>query len=256
MSLSRRSLNICLHNHVSLVHLGWNHMVQTFPLPTFTENGEWTANPTAHASMREWPTCSTTSPRLSLAPPTDPLVFTQYATNYCKVEKMQSMKLTGKSKTHFHFFYLIQDSRALVDKCKHTMYDCKAKKLCSTAMGNLSKACNTITTSTTTSTMHHLQAYLANISPVIEAQFVCVLTLLHIKMPAIFIVTRTFPLHIVPHPCGHTSRKSTTNTNCLFSEASRCLTNSASSSHTLFSIPKMPSISSRTELVTLQPINS
>ena len=53
-----------------------------------------------------------------------------------------------------------------------------------------------ITTSTTISNVHHLHAYLANISAIIEAQFHCNPTLLNIKTPAMFVVACTFALHV------------------------------------------------------------
>ena len=45
--------------------------------------------------------------------------------------------------------------------------------------------------------MHHLRAYLANIRAVIEAQFVCDLSLKDIHTPAMFVVVRTFALHLL-----------------------------------------------------------
>jgi hypothetical protein len=44
--------------------------------------------------------------------------------------------------------------------------------------------------------VHHLRAYLANICAVIEAQFVCDLSLKDIRNPAMFVVARTFALHL------------------------------------------------------------
>jgi hypothetical protein len=44
--------------------------------------------------------------------------------------------------------------------------------------------------------MHHLRAYLVNICTVIEAQFVCDLSLKDIHTPAMFVEARTFALHL------------------------------------------------------------
>jgi hypothetical protein len=44
--------------------------------------------------------------------------------------------------------------------------------------------------------VHHLQAYVANICTVIEAQFVCDLSLQDIHTPATFVVACTFTLHL------------------------------------------------------------
>ncbi len=126
----------------------------------------------------------------------DPLVYAQYATSYYKVATMMSIKLTGESKKHFRYFYLIPDSKSLAKRCKHTAYDHEAEELLGESQENLSKVCTTITTSTTINTAHHLRAYLANICVVIEAQFTCDLSLLDIKTPAMFVVAHTFALHI------------------------------------------------------------
>ncbi len=50
--------------------------------------------------------------------------------------------------------------------------------------------------STAINAVHHLWVYLANICAVIKAQFTCDLTLLDIKMPAMFVVACIFALHI------------------------------------------------------------
>jgi hypothetical protein len=44
--------------------------------------------------------------------------------------------------------------------------------------------------------VHHLRAYLTNICAVIKAQFVCGLSLKDIHTPAMFVVARTFALHL------------------------------------------------------------
>ena len=48
----------------------------------------------------------------------DPLVCMQYATSYYEVSTMQSIKLTGKSKKCFHYFYLIPDSKSLAKNAR------------------------------------------------------------------------------------------------------------------------------------------
>jgi hypothetical protein len=44
--------------------------------------------------------------------------------------------------------------------------------------------------------VYHLRAYLANICAIIEAQFVCDLSLKDIHTPAMFVIARTFALHL------------------------------------------------------------
>jgi hypothetical protein len=44
--------------------------------------------------------------------------------------------------------------------------------------------------------MHHLRAYLANICAIIKAQFVCDMSLKDSHTPAMFVVARTFALHL------------------------------------------------------------
>ncbi len=58
-----------------------------------------------------------------------PLVYAQYATSYYKVATMMSINLTGKSKKHFRYFYLISDSKSLTEECEQTAYDGKAEEM-------------------------------------------------------------------------------------------------------------------------------
>ena len=109
---------------------------------------------------------------------------------------MQSIELTGKSKKWFRFFYLVLDSKSLMEEWESTSYDHKAEELLGETKENLSKEKTTITTSTTISNVHHLRAYLVNICAVIEAQFVSNLSLRDIHTPAMFVVARTFTLHL------------------------------------------------------------
>jgi hypothetical protein len=126
----------------------------------------------------------------------DPLVYAQYVTSYYEVSSMQSIELTGKSKKHFHHFYFVPDSNSLAEERKLTSHDRKAKELLGEAKENLSKVKTTITMSTAISNVHHLHAYLANICAVIDVQFICDITLKVIHTPAMFVVARTFTLHL------------------------------------------------------------
>ena len=126
----------------------------------------------------------------------DPLVYTQYTMSYYKVLSMQSIKLTGKSKKRFCYFYLVVDSKTLAKECKLASYNCEAEDLLGESKENLSKVKTTITTSTTISNVNHLCTYLANICAFIEAQFVCDLALVDIHTPAMFVVARTLTLHL------------------------------------------------------------
>jgi hypothetical protein len=114
-------------------------------------------------------------------------VYAQYATSYYKVATMQSIELTGKSKKRFRFFYLILDSKSLAEECESASYCREAEELLGKAKENLSKVKTTITTSTAITTVHNLRAYLANICAVIEAQFICDMSLKDIH---------TFALHL------------------------------------------------------------
>jgi len=126
----------------------------------------------------------------------DPLVYAQYATSYYEVSSMQSIELTGESKKRFRFFYLVPDSKTLAEERESASYDREAEELLGESTANLSKVNTTITTSTAINTVYHLRAYLANICAVIEAQFVCDLSLKDIHTPAMFVVARTFALHL------------------------------------------------------------
>jgi hypothetical protein len=126
----------------------------------------------------------------------DPLVYAQYDTGYYEVSSLQSIELTGESKKRFCYFYLVPDSKSLAEECKSASYDRKVEELLGEARENLSKVKTTITTSTAISNMHHLHAYLTNICAVIEAQFVCDLSLADIHTPAMFAVACTFALHL------------------------------------------------------------
>jgi hypothetical protein len=109
---------------------------------------------------------------------------------------MQSIELTGKSKKRFRYFYLAPDSKSLAKEHESASYDREAEELLGKTKKNLSKVKTTITMSTAITTVHHLRAYLANICAVIEAQFVCDMSLKDIHTPAMFVVARTFPLHL------------------------------------------------------------
>ena len=89
-----------------------------------------------------------------------------------------------------------RDSKSLTEERESSSYDRKAEELLGEAKENLSKVKTTITTSTAISNVHHLSAYIANICAVIEAQFVCDLSLKDIHTPAMFVVARTFALHL------------------------------------------------------------
>ena len=201
-------LNDRLRDRARLAHLGWDRTAQSLHLPTFTENGEWIYNQPDRAGINEnMANMFNNIPETLLSstdflhrevdlPHHDPLVYAQYATSYYEVATMMSIDLTGESKKRFRYFYLVPDSKSLAEEREHTAYDREAEELLGESKENLSKVRTTITTSTTINAVHHLRAYLANICAVIEAQFICDLTLLDIKTPAMFVVARTFALHI------------------------------------------------------------
>ena len=126
----------------------------------------------------------------------NPLVYALYATSHYEVSTMQSIELIGESKKRFRYFYLVPDSKSLAKECKTASYDCEAEELLGKAKENLSKVKTTITTSTDITTMYNLRAYLVNICTVIEAQFVCDMSLKDIHTPAMFVMARTFALHL------------------------------------------------------------
>ena len=70
----------------------------------------------------------------------DLLVYTQYLTSYYKVASMMSIKLIGKSKKCFCYFYLIPDSKSLAEEQEHTAYDHEAKELLGKAKENLRRS--------------------------------------------------------------------------------------------------------------------
>jgi hypothetical protein len=124
-------------------------------------------------------------------------VYAQYAMSYFEPNSMQSIELTGKSKKRFRYFYLVPDSKSLAEERKSESYDHEAEELLGEAKENLSKVKMTIATSTAISTVYHLRAYLANICAVIEAQFVCDLSLKDIHTPTMFVIACTFTLHLL-----------------------------------------------------------
>jgi hypothetical protein len=109
---------------------------------------------------------------------------------------MQSIELIGESEKRFRYFYLVPDSKSLAEERETTSYDREAEEILGETKENLSKVKTTITTSTAITSVHHLRAYLANICAVIEAQFICDLSLKDICTPAMFVVARTFALHL------------------------------------------------------------
>ena len=201
-------LNERLRDRAKLANLGWDRSAKSLHLPTLTENGEWIYRNTDRASINEAmanmfanipETLATSTDFLHREvdlPHHDPLVYAQYATSYYEVTPMQSIELTGESKKRFRYFYLVPDSKSLAEECEAASYDREAEELLGEAKENLSKVKTTITTSTAINTVHHLRAYLANICAVIEAQFDCDLSLTDIHTPALFVVARTFALHL------------------------------------------------------------
>jgi hypothetical protein len=119
-----------------------------------------------------------------------------YTTSYFKVSMMHSIELTSESKKRFQYFYLILDSKSLAKEGKAASYDCKAEELLGEAKENFSKVKTTITTSTTISNVNHLWAYPVNICTVIEAHFVCNLSLQDNHTPAMLVMACTFTLHL------------------------------------------------------------
>jgi len=67
---------------------------------------------------------------------------------------MQSIKLTGKSKKRFGYFYLVPDSKSLAEERECASYDHEAEELLGEAKENLSKVKTTIITSTAISNVH------------------------------------------------------------------------------------------------------
>jgi hypothetical protein len=90
--------------------------------------------------------------------------------------------------------------RSLAEESESTSYDPEAKELLGKAKENLSKVKTTITMNTAITTVHHLRTFLANICTIIEAQFICDMSLKDIHTPAMFVVARTFALHLLSLP--------------------------------------------------------
>ena len=201
-------LNDRLRDRAKLANLGWDRIAESVHLPTLTENGEWLyCNPdragineamaNMFANIPEALSQSTDFLHREVdLPRHDPLVYAQYATSYYEVSSMQSIELTGESKKRFRYFYLVPDSKTLAEERESASYDREAEELLGESKANLSKVNTTITTSTAINTVYHLRAYLANICAVIEAQFVCDLSLKDIHTPAMFVVARTFALYL------------------------------------------------------------
>jgi hypothetical protein len=201
-------LNKKLRDCTKLANLGWDRTAESLHLPLLTENGEWIYRCTDQAGINEamvnmFANIPKAIPHSTNflhcevdLPHHDPLVYTQYTTSYYEVMMMQSIELTGESKKRFCYFYLIPDSKSLAKESESASYDRKAEELLGKAKENLSKVKTTITTSTAITTMHHLRAYLANICAIIEAKFVWDLSLKDIRTPAMFVVARTFALHL------------------------------------------------------------
>ena len=206
--LKEAPLNERLRDRAKLANLGWDRSAETLHLPALTESGDWLYCSADRAGINEAMANMFANIPEALAQSTDflhrevdlprhdPLVYAQYATSYYEVSSMQSIELTGESKKRFRYFYLVPDSKSLAEERESASYDREAEELLGEATTNLSKVNTTIKTSTAINTVHHLRAYLANICAVIEAQFVCDLTLRDIHTPAMFVVARTFALHL------------------------------------------------------------
>jgi hypothetical protein len=114
-----------LHVRAMLTNLGWDRMAESLHLPALTENGEWIYSCTDQAGINEAmvnmftniPEAITHSTdflhREVDLPHHDPLVYALYTMSHYEVSTMQSTKLTGESKKHFCYFYLVPDSKAL-----------------------------------------------------------------------------------------------------------------------------------------------
>jgi hypothetical protein len=201
-------LNEKLHIRATLTNLGWDRMDESLHLPALTENGEWIYRSTDRAGINEAMVNMFANIPKALAhstdflhrevdlPHHDPLVYALYATSHYEVSTMQSIELTGESKKRFRYFYLVPDSKSLAEERETVSYDHEAEEFLGEAKENLSKVKTTITTSTAITSVHHLRAYLANICAIIEAQFVSDLSLKDIHTPAMFVVARTFALHL------------------------------------------------------------
>jgi hypothetical protein len=184
-------------------------MAESLHLPTLTENGVWCYCSPDGEGINEAMANMFTNITKALSQSTDflhcevdlphhdPLVYAQYVTSYYKVFSMQSIKLTGESKKCFCYFYLVPDSKSLAEERKSASYNCKAGELLGEAKENINKVKMTVTMSMAINTAHHLRAYLTNICAVIKAQFICDMSLKDIHTPAMFVVARTFALHLL-----------------------------------------------------------
>jgi hypothetical protein len=202
-------LNDKLCDGAKLANLGWDRTSESLHLPTLTENGEWVyccpdragineAMANMFANIPEAIAQSTDFLHRKVdLPQHDPLVYAQYAASYFETNSMQSVKLIGESKKRFRYFYLVPDSKSLAEERESELYDQEAEEVLGKARENLSKVKTTITTSTAINTVYHLRAYLANICAIIEAKFVCDLSLKDIHTPAMFVIACTFALHLL-----------------------------------------------------------
>ena len=213
-------LNEKLRYHENLANLGWDRTAKSFYLPELTENRKWIYRSPDRASINEAMANMLTNIPEALAQSTDflhcevglthhyPLVCAQYATSCYESMTIQSIALTGESKKHFPYFYLVLDSKSLAEECESASYNRKAEELLSEAKVNLSKVKMTITTSTAIIAVHHLGAYLANICAILKAQLVCDMLLKDIHTPAIFVVARIFALHLLSASMRYYLKKS------------------------------------------------
>jgi len=120
-------LNKHLHDHTKLANLGWDCTAKMTHLPILTKISEWIYCSSDWASINESTTnvfanipealASSTDSSFEVdLPHHDPLVYAQYTTSYYEVLLMQSIKLTGESKKHFCYFYLVPNSKALAEE--------------------------------------------------------------------------------------------------------------------------------------------
>jgi hypothetical protein len=132
-------LNDRLRDQAKLANLGWDQIAKSLHLPTLTENDEWIYCSPDRAGINEVMANMFTNIPEALSYSTDflhrevnlqhhdPLVYTQYATSYYKVLIMQSIKLTGKSKKCFRYFYLVPGSESLAEECESASNDREAE---------------------------------------------------------------------------------------------------------------------------------
>jgi hypothetical protein len=197
-----------LHDRAKLTNVGWDHTAESLHLSVLTENGKWIYRSPDRASINKPManmfanipkalTQSTDSLHCEVdLPHHNPLIYALYATSHYEVSMMQSIELTSKSKKCFRYFYLVPDSESFTEEHESASYDHEAEELLDEAQENLSNVKITITMSTAVTTVHHLRAYLANICAIIEAQFICYMSLKDIHTPAMFVMACTFALHL------------------------------------------------------------